>query len=381
VPHAPQLALSVCVLVQVVDVPQRVVPVAHAARQLPATQVVPVPHARPHVPQLALSVCVLVHVVEVPQRVVPVAHAARQLPAMQLVPVPHSRPHVPQLALSVCALTQAVPQPVRPPVQVGVPVQAPAVHACPARHARPQPPQWAVLVCVLTQVMPQPVRPPVQMSEHVLVAQVRPVAHAPPQRPQLAPSVRRSTSQPLAALRSQSPKPALQVYPHAPAAHVAVALARVGHTLPQVPQFVGLVAVAASQPLAALRSQSVKPGLQAPAPQTPAVHVAVALAGTGQALPQVPQLERLVAVTAQALPQQVWPLGHALVGEHPETQEPRRHTWPAPQCESSTHCEQLLRAVSQRGRAVLGQSASVPQPYEHMFAAALQYCPAPQSVL
>jgi hypothetical protein len=100
---------------------------------------------------------------------------------------------------------------------------------------------------------------------------------------------------------SQSPKPVAHVSPHAPAAHVAVALAPAGHALLQRPQCAVLVCVLASQPLVASPSQLAKPVVQVE-PHAPAVHVAVALARAGQATPQRPQLATSVAsVTSQPL--------------------------------------------------------------------------------
>src|SRR5690242_4799298 len=59
-----------------------------------------------------------------------------------------------------------------------------------------------------------------------------------PQAPQLFASVRVSTSQPFAGSPSQSAKPGLHAKPHAPAVHVATALATVAvHATPQPPQF------------------------------------------------------------------------------------------------------------------------------------------------
>ena len=77
-----------------------------------------------------------------------------------------------------------------------------------------------------------------------------------PQLPQLFGSSVRLTSQPLAALRSQSPKPALQVKLQVPPEQVAVALAGAEQTLPQLPQLETVVLVFTSQPLAAFMSQS-----------------------------------------------------------------------------------------------------------------------------
>jgi hypothetical protein len=94
---------------------------------------------------------------------------------------------------------------------------------------------------------------------HVPLLQLAPAAHARPHIPQLVALVLRLVSQPLAALPSQSPKPALQLSPHAPAAHVAVALAPAAHILPHIPQFAALVRRSISQPLTALPSQLPKP--------------------------------------------------------------------------------------------------------------------------
>ena len=82
-----------------------------------------------------------------------------------------------------------------------------------------------------------------------------PKAHARPHAPQFSRSVAVLTSQPFVAIPSQLPKPALHVKPQAPAEQVVVALARAGQTFPHLPQWIGLVAKFASQPLAALPSQ------------------------------------------------------------------------------------------------------------------------------
>ena len=66
--------------------------------------------------------------------------------------------------------------------------------------------------------------------------------HDRPHAPQLAGLARRSTSHPSDALPLQSAKPAKHSYPHAPAPHVARALARVAHTLRHAPQFDGSLA-------------------------------------------------------------------------------------------------------------------------------------------
>jgi hypothetical protein len=132
----------------------------------------------------------------------------------------------------------------------------------------------------------------------VALAKVQAVA----QVPQWVTVVRVSVSQPLSAMPSQSPKPAMQVNPHAPAAQVVVALARVGQAFPHAPQCARLVAVSVSQPLAAIMSQlAVAPG-QPVTVHRPATQSAVPLAAV-QAIPQPPQWARLVCGSTHAPPQ------------------------------------------------------------------------------
>src|SRR5436190_1429504 len=69
-------------------------------------------------------------------------------------------------------------------------------------------------------------------------------------------------------------------------------------TLPQAPQLVPLALMSISQPSAGFLLQSAKLYLQLPIPHTPWLQVAVALTGTGQALPQAPQLSRSRAMGA-----------------------------------------------------------------------------------
>jgi hypothetical protein len=166
-----------------------------------------------------------------------------------------------------------------------------------AAHARLQAPQWAVLDARLAQEPPQFISPaahtvPQRPAEHTW-APAQAARHA----PQFARSLVVLTSQPLAAIPSQSAKPALQVNPQAPAAQVAVALAGAEHALPQRPQCVVLARVSTSQPLVAMPSQLSKPALQV-SPHVPAAHAGEALAPVGQRVPQAPQL--LVSVGSGA---------------------------------------------------------------------------------
>src|SRR6188768_3363955 len=88
--------------------------------------------------------------------------------------------------------------------------------------------------------------------------------HTVPHAPQLAPSVRRSVSQPPWAASSsgsplQSPRPAAHVVsPHWPFRHHAVLPALTGHTVSQPPQFLMSRLTSFSQPLLGMSSQSAK---------------------------------------------------------------------------------------------------------------------------
>jgi hypothetical protein len=106
---------------------------------------------------------------------------------------------------------------------------------------------------------------------------------APHVAPQVATALR-FTSQPFAALPSQLPKPASQeVIPHAPAEHVvAFALVNAVQSTrpPQVAPHVVFALRLTSQPFAALPSQSANPGSQVVMPQAPAPQVALATLGS-----------------------------------------------------------------------------------------------------
>lgn len=138
------------------------------------------------------------------------------------------------------------------------------------------------------------------------------VAHRTPHPPHREGSLRRSTSQPFSASPSQSAKPVAQALPHTPAAQVGVALARIGHALLHAPQCATLVAVAVSQPLAVIPSQSSKPAPQA-SPQAPAVHAGDALAPAGQGTAsQAPQRAGSVCRSMHRMPQRDCPAMQSL---------------------------------------------------------------------
>jgi len=143
-----------------------------------------------------------------------------------------------------------------------------------------------------------------------------------PQAPQLLTLLVRLVSQPLAAIPSQLPHPALQeAMPHVPPEQDAVPLGAV-QTWPQEPQLLTSVFRFLSQPLATLPSQLSQPALQEAMPQVEPEQDEVALAAK-QALPQAPQLVTLVVVSISqplaALPSQL---------AQPALQDPIPHTAP-----------------------------------------------------
>ncbi len=144
------------------------------------------------------------------------------------------------------------------------------------------------------------------------------VGHAVPHIPQWVVLTRVSASQPLAALMSQSAKPGSQVKPQAPAAQVDIALALAGHALPQVPQCARVVRVSTSQPLAALMSQLPKPSEHEATEHAPTLHTGEPLLIV-QLIPQPPQLPVLVRMSTQPPPQQVCPARQPRMASQPGT--------------------------------------------------------------
>ncbi|MBI5518036.1 MAG: hypothetical protein HY909_29970 [Deltaproteobacteria bacterium] len=150
-----------------------------------------------------------------------------------------------------------------------------------------------------------------------------------PHIPQLPGSLPVLVSQPLAATPSQSPKPALQA-PTAqrPAAQDAVAFAR-EHTRPQAPQCIADVCTLVSQPVEAIRSQSPKPEAQLCAMHVPARHAAVEVLASAQRVPHIPQLPGSLSVLAQYAP---GPAPQVASGAAQlAAQAPDAHTCPAAQ--------------------------------------------------
>jgi len=163
-----------------------------------------------------------------------------------------------------------------------------------AEHAAPHAPQWLALVrrSVSQPLAPLPSqlpKPGAHVGTHAPAAQavaVVPAAeHAAPHAPQWLALARRSVSQPLGALPSQLPKPSVQAGVHVPETQPVAEAPAIEHATPQAPQLLALVRTLVSQPLAALPSQSPKPAEHTSAVQAPAMHTCAA----GQRRPQPPQ--------------------------------------------------------------------------------------------
>ena len=193
----------------------------------------------------------------------------------------------------------------------------------------PQAPQLAVLVFRFTS---QPVdakpsqspNPPLQAMAHVLLEHdgvpFVPLQEA-PQVPQFSELVVVFVSQPLAALPSQLPNPALHVGTQVLDAHTVEPFGFV-QGLPQAPQLERLLVVLVSQPFEALPSQLPNPALQDPSVQVPLGQVVLALASEQAAL-QSPQSDTVAMLRSQpllALPSQLLKLAAQLGTQEPVVQ-------------------------------------------------------------
>jgi hypothetical protein len=162
-------------------------------------------------------------------------------------------------------------------------------------------------------------------------------------RPQWEVDVRRSVSQPLAVLPSQSLKPGLHVRPQRPAAHVGIELGPDGQRMPHDPQFIGSELVVVSHPSDAFVLQSPKPVSHAATPHAPAAHRGVALVGSHTLL-QRPQCVVSVAVVMHRPAQHEVPLAQAMP-HMPQfipslcvsMQRPLQHDWPPGQPAEPRH--------------------------------------------
>jgi hypothetical protein len=273
----PQLEGSTAVLAQKVDAPDPQVRrgEAQVVPHTPPEHTWPAAQAIPHAPQLALSLRVstsqpvagMRSQSRKPEAQVVMAHD----PLMQLSVAlgrAHARPQAPQLVRLVRVLVSQPleaepsqsPKPLAQRTTVHSLAEQPLAATWERAQTAPQAPQFAGSMAVLAQKVvapdPQVRRGEAQLVPHTPLEQTRPAAQAVPHAPQLALSLRVSTSQPLAAMPSQSRKPAAQaVIAQAPEEQLEVALGR-AHARPQTPQLVALAERSVSQPLEAAPSQS-----------------------------------------------------------------------------------------------------------------------------
>jgi hypothetical protein len=286
VPHAPQLLASVS---RATSQPSAALPLqsrwfaSHVYPQVPLPHVVVAParagHTIPQPPQLLTSDNALT---SHPSAALPLqflnvpVHVKPQAPPVQSVvafaragqTVPQALQLATLVAVSISQPSAAVPlQSRKAPVQVkphDEPEQAGVLFARDGQ-ALPHPPQFAGSLALLTSHPSvartlQSWKAPLQLNPQVpdtqvVVALVR-AGQALPQAPQLELSVAEYTSQPFTVFASQLRKAPVQLIPQAPPAHVGLELARVGHTVPQAPQFERFVAPSISHPSAPTVLQS-----------------------------------------------------------------------------------------------------------------------------
>jgi len=158
----------------------------------------------------------------------------------------------------------------------------------------PQLPQAATLVRLTSQPLPALLSQLPKPALHVMLqvpelqfAVPFVVLQALPHPPQLAVFVFTLVSQPLRVSLSQFEKPPLHVIVQVPLLHAAVPFVD-PQTLPRAPQLAVELAVFVSQPLVSLPSQFTRPGLHVMPLHTPPVQDGVPPCD-GHALPQVPQ--------------------------------------------------------------------------------------------
>jgi hypothetical protein len=166
-----------------------------------------------------------------------------------------------------------------------------------------------------------------RVDRHTPAVQLCSAAHALPQVPQFALFALRFASQPLAAIPSQSAYPIAQVSAHAPPRQVGDALAPAAQAIPHMPQCEAVVVMSVSQPLVVLPSQLPRPASQV-IPQAPLEHVGVAFAALGQVIPHVPQFARSFVRLTHALPQRVVPALHPAMHVPPVQVSPVAHARP-----------------------------------------------------
>ena len=254
--------------------------------------------------------------------------------------------------------------PQRPAVQVATPFG-------PDAQANPQAPQCATSEAVsrsqpLTALPSQSRNAPSQEATAqrppVQVAVARLKAQRAPHAPQCATSVAGSTSQPLAASPSQSAAPASQRMPHTAPVQVAAARGPAAQARPQPPQCAVAPRVSTSQPLAASPSQSPRPGSQRITAQRPSRHTP-SPDGGAQREPQAPQCAVEAVMSTQAPSQQVSPAPQGRAPSQAGRQRPSRQRVPGAHWLSARQATQRCAGTSQRGvMGVAAQPSSRLQP-------------------
>ena len=346
-PQPPQLFASAVVAVSqpFFGLPsQSAYPAVHAGTQTLAVQTV-VPcallHAWPHAPQLVTLVARFAShpFTGLPSQLPnPPLQVGTQVPAVHVV-VPltlwHAVPQAPQLETFVFRFAShpfppAFPSQLPKPAEHAI-AQAPSEQlALPFAplHTVPQPPQFVALVSVAVShpfglfesQLPQPeVQAPRVQALDTQEAPAWAKLHTLPQDPQFDALFVRFVSQPLPALPSQLPRPALhEETPQTPPTQFGVPPVA-GQMFPHVLQLFTSVFVLVSQPLFGLPSQSLNPAEHV-GTQAPAVHVVEPFVFV-HALPQMPQFVVVVRDASQpfrALPSQL-PKFALHVGTHAPT--------------------------------------------------------------
>ena len=205
-------------------------------------------HAAPHRPQLFMLVLVLtsqplsMRPSQSPKPGLQVrTHAPVAHVAGWFVVERHVEPHMPQCSwlVRLCSQPLSVRESQLPKPGLHTNPHAPPAHVAvvlgAAAHRRPHIPQLFTSVCKSTQLAPHVVC--MHEPTHVPFEQTWPEAQRLPQRPQWFTSVAVLDSHPLAALASQSAKPAAHVpTAHCPPAQRAAVTLASAHARPHIPQ-------------------------------------------------------------------------------------------------------------------------------------------------
>lgn len=182
------------------------------------------------------------------------------------------------------------------------PPAQPATVVLASAHALPHPPQFNGSTAVFVQLATLPMHVVFggrHVVPHTPAAHTCPVVQALRHDPQCPVSVRVFTSHPFAGSPSQSANPALQVVTaHAPAVHVALALAN-AQECPHAPQCATLDPSEVSHPLAGFASQFPHPAAQVTTVQAPAVHPATVVLASAQLWPHAPQFRGSIIGSVQ----------------------------------------------------------------------------------